>query len=290
MKIGVLFSCQHGMLAHALRALLPDSEVHHHDLATCRTAERQSAVAAALQGSDLLISSGAPEDFGALSDQAMAGRVKSLHQFPSLSFGGFHPDTIHIHTPGGGTLHGPTGQYHSRLALGAYLAGMMEGEAELLFNRRVFSRLGYLGAFALESELMTRLYASYGIDLSAALPRWQARGVFMHSVNHPKPYVIEDLAVLILRRIGLLAEGAWPEELHVQDALQEQPFHPVLPVLARELGVEGSVDYHRGGPRSSANALALHDFLAEEYAAFRMHSPELLRHADGVDRVLKLLD
>jgi len=290
MKIGVLFSCQHGMLAHALRALLPGSEVHHHDLATCRTEERQSAVAAELRGSDLIISSGAPEDFGVLSDSAMAGQVKALHQFPSVSFGGFHPDTIHINTPGGGTLHGPTGQYHSRLVLGAYLAGMMEGEAELLFNRRVFSRLGYLGAFSLESELMTRLYASYGIDLSAALPRWRARGVFMHSVNHPKPYVTEDLAVLILRRIGLLAEGPWPEGLNVQDALREQPSHPVLPALARELGVEGSVEYHRGGPREGANTLPLHDFLAEEYEAFRTQPLELLRHADGVDRVLKLLD
>lgn len=289
MKISVLFSCQHAMLAHALRALLPGTEVPHFDLSECRSPEAQAAVMPWLLDSDLVVTAGVPPEFGPLHDAALAAQVRALRALPSLSFGGFHPDTIHIHTPGGGTLHGPTGQYHSRLVLGAYLAGMMEGEAELLFNRRVFSRLGYLGAFALESELMTRLYASYGIDLSAALPRWRARGVFMHSVNHPKSHVILDLATLFCRHAGLLPDGGWPEGIVVEDNLVNQPDHPVFPPLARELGVEGSVEFHRGGERCAANTLDLRGFIAEEYALFRAQPPEWLRGADRVGDVLALL-
>jgi hypothetical protein len=277
------------MLGHALRALVPGSHVPHYDLADCRTPEAQQEVLGHLEDSDILITAGAPAEFGPLHDPVLAGRVKALHQFPSVSFGGFHPDTVHIPLPDGHTLHGPTGQYHSRLALGAYLSGFSAGEAELLFNRRVFSRLGYLGAFALESALMTRLYAGYGIDLTEALERWRARGVFMHSVNHPHPFVMVDLAVLIARRLGLMQPGGWPDWLVVDDNLRLHPRHPVLPPLAKELGVEGETGFHIGGARVAENSLSLGQFLTAEYAAFQTQPHEVLRGAEGLDAVMTLL-
>ncbi len=266
MKIGILFSCQQQMFFDAVQALLPDAEICHFELGVLADPQLRQDIAAIYATCDRMISCGAGPEHGPLSDDALRALVPRLDIFPSFSFAGFHPDTVYVPTTQG-MLDGMTHHYHSRLAVGAFLAGRSLGETERLYNALVFGRLGYFETCAAERAMAIALFGHFDIKIGPMIDHWQARGCFMHSMNHPTHWAFADLVVAMCRKIGLIGPHATLDPNAVNDNLRAHAAHPVLPVLAARLGVEGSTMFKVAGGYEPGQ-VPLSEFLAAEFAAF----------------------
>ena len=268
------------MFFDAMQALRPDAEIQHYDLTMLGNPALRQAIADIYATCDHVISCGVGPEMGPLADDALRATVPRLDIVPSFSFAGFHPDTVYVPTPCG-MLDGITHHYHSRVALGAYLAGRGVAETAGLYNALVFGRLGYFDAFAAERAMAIRLYGYFGIEIGPLIDGWLARGCFMHSINHPKHWAFAELALAICRQVGLVGADAMAPTGAVIDNLRHHAAHPVLPPLAVRLGVPGSTLYKLSDAREPGE-VPLEAFLAAEFEAFATAERATLQAVPGV--------
>lgn len=200
----------------------------------------------------------------------------SAIELPVLVFPAFHPDLVHVHDradPRGGLLQSATGDYHSALVLFGYLEGLEPAGIRRLFDPAIFARLGYLDLWDPSCAMLLDTGRDAGWDLGDDLMRWTRRGAFMHSVNHPKPHVVADLALGVLRRMGLQP----PEvdiETYLPDEFIAQGTWPIYPAIALQYGVPAS-DLFLTQPtrtRQPARSLPLDAFIAASLASYRRYA------------------
>ncbi|MEJ0045412.1 MAG: WcbI family polysaccharide biosynthesis putative acetyltransferase [Rhodospirillales bacterium] len=252
MKIGVLYNCQGEGIAVSLRALLPDATIINFVAGVAgRTPRDQAETAAALNDCDHVISCDFGPAFGKLAGKALRRTARRYHAFPAIRFSGFHPDMIYVPIDGGHLGEGPTGDYHSRIAVIGFLAGLSPGDTAALYNRLIFLRLGYLNAYAEQCALLTQSFADLGLDAAPLLPAWHAAGSFMHSLNHPKINVLLDVARAACTHMGVAPQNPAVTPAALPDRLATGPIHPVFPAIAAAAGVppEGSFRNSSAAPR-----------------------------------------
>lgn len=274
------------MLGHAMLALLPGCEVQHYDLSTLHDPGIQQAVADIYAGCDHVISVRAAPEFGPLQDDVLATRVKRLHFFPGLAFGGFHPDMVYVPTEDG-MLPGPTQHYHSRIAIAGFLAGRDRDGTAALYNALVFGRLGYFEAYARERAMAGWHYAQDGIDIPPLIDRWRARGCFMHSANHPMAWAYKDVAVAMCHRIGLLDPALPADAGEIPDDLAMHSTHPILAPLATRLGLPAENLFKL--PGLDGERVPLEIFIAAEFEAFGAAPRDALMAVPGVAEMVAML-
>lgn len=283
MKLGILFNCQHGLLASAARHLLPDAEVVDFDVGPLFTDEAlRDRVLEELAGCDHVLSLQLEAWRGPLAPEALHARLRRLTLLPFLTFGGFHPDMVYVHTAALGYLEGYTHHYHSRIAIAGFLSGRTARETAGLYNALVMGRAGYYDVYAQEQVLACQLFERFGIELAPMFQRWRSRGVFMHSINHPKGWCFADIGVALLRYAGLLGDGTMDSDALARalgDPLAVQPTHPVLPPLARRLGVPAEVGFKA---YQAETKLALLPFVDAEYERFSHAGRPELEAVPGV--------
>jgi hypothetical protein len=300
MRIGLLYSAQHAALAVGLRAMLPRAEIISFDAAQFERDPAAAADAAAsLRACDHLISQDVPARFGPLSTAALRHATASCHMLPPLFFGGYHPDVIGLELDGS-KLPGPTGLLHSRIAVLAYLTGHTPDEAAALFNRLVFSRLGYLSAFARERAALLRRFRAYNIDITPIFDSWAASGCFMHAPHTPTLAVMFDLARLVCDMIGAPPDDATLEQAigvtlrATADPLARLATHPVFPEIAAQLRIPASGDFRPAQPDGAPPgtgpvAFRPNIFLAGSYDSFQRVPRATLHAAPGIMEGLALL-
>jgi len=279
-KLGILFNCQVDVLAAVARRALPDAEVVAWNIGYLipDAALRHQALAE-LATCDHVLALKLDADQGELANDAMRPAMRRLTVLPGFSFGGFHPDTVYITTPQG-FLGGYTHHYHSRIALAGFLNGRSPARTAALYNALVMGRGGYFDAYAQEMALACSLFDSYGLDLRPMFERWARRGCFMHSLNHPKSWCYAEICAAQLRHAGLIASA--PADLaDMDDPLHIHPTHPVLPPLARRLGVPAETGFRPfdGGPQ---HVVPVERFVELEYESFMAARTQDLETAPGV--------
>jgi hypothetical protein len=289
MKIGVRFNCQGEGLATCLRALLPDAEVVLFPAQAELPVAEQAARASVLAGCDHVITAQFGGRHGKLSTAALKRTVKALHVLPVFSFAGFHPDMTYVPVDGR-ALPGPTGVYHARIAIMGYLAGLSAQETEGLYNRLAFSRLGYLDAYALQSQLLVERWAKDDVAAENLLVRWRETGCFAHSVNHPKMVVLLDLARIACARMGLVPRAADIDPAGLPDVLARDRLHPVFPDIAASIGVAPEGCFSAGlDPQGNRVAISMLDFLLASFASFATAPEQSLRAVPGVQEGMAAL-
>ena len=290
MKIGILFNCQHEGLTTALRALRPNDDIIDFSYQTSSDdPAAQARVAATLAGCDHVVTLDLAPGYGPLSTDTLRRHVPRLHLLPYFRFAGFHPDTIAVNV-GNVPLDGPTGGYHSRIAVAGFLAGLSPRATADLYNRLAFSRLGYLNRFAEQHALLLERYATYRIDLRAAFDRWVAPGCFMHSINHPRMRVMLDLALAICAMTGLKPPASLPTEADLPDPLRGHPTHPVFSDIAAALDIAPAGAF-RGAAVGGAmpRVLSTEAFVTGCHAAFQRAPLGALRQVDGMTAAMAAL-
>lgn len=292
MKIGVLFHCQHQNVANALRCLVPDAEVASFELVTLNTPQAHEEAAASLRHSDLLVTTlDGPTDGPWVSD-ALRPSVGQLISLPLIVFTGFHPDVLYVKLPDGSNLDGPTHAYHSRIVIAAFLGSLGRDETIDLFNRLTYHKLGYFEEYDRAVTYLVTRFGAAGVDVAPYLARWRSRGCFMHNVNHPKPYVTNDLALMVCQLAGIPLDDDDPPNLEmVPDSLEYLAQFPVYPEIAERLGLRGHLYFKPTHDRvpSGFRLLNLEDYVAECFSLYQGVPRASLMAADGVGAALRTL-
>lgn len=221
----------------------------------------------------------APFRDGGTFETFRAGR--DVVEIPIIVFPAFHPDLVYVLDAADPmrtrAVQSGTGDYHSALAVFAYLEALPPEAVRRLLSPAVFQALGYFDLWAESAAALVETGRQAGHDLSADLVRWTRRGAFMHSTNHPKMHVAADLARGLLVRAGLVPLEA-DLDAYLPDEFIRQGTWPVYPALAELYGVPGSEVFLTQGIRTRAapRTMSLEAFVAASFASYERSGPASL--------------
>ncbi|NEU11470.1 hypothetical protein G3T14_04930 [Methylobacterium sp. BTF04] len=281
-RIAVIGNCQADGIAQSLRLLLPDAAVSLLPVASlARNHGSLDRLTDHLIGFDHVFSQFFPEGFVEGGNvHALAAGDSRFRLFPTILFPGFHPDMVHVGDvealSAARLVSSPVGPYHSAIALCAYLEGLDVDATVALFRDAVFARLGYYAAW---DDATTYLLGS-ARDLAFPLDRdfalWTRRGCFMHVLNHPKLFVLGDVA----RRLAIEA-GLAPLPVAVEDYLADElaadAVWPLYPEIAARYGLRGATLFKRKGRPGAVPVLFdLPAFVAASFAIYACYRVEAL--------------
>lgn len=288
MKIGILFNCQHEGLRLSMQALRPDDMVVSFGFpALSHSAALRDQALADMAQCDVVIAQPGSGLFKRDEMLKLRGKSANFLMLPAVAFAGFHPDVVYF-TSGSGRRQGPTEALNSRIAMAAYLGGLDCTETAALYNRLVFARLGYFGAFGHHAALLTERFSTHGFDIKPLFDTWLATGCFMYSPLHPKGFVLTDIARLACREMGLSVST---DHLNEPDTLAHLARHPVHGAIADEIGVEGETDFRPATRRAgSAVHMAMADYLAASFDFYSTVPRTEILAANGVTGALQALD
>lgn len=281
-RIAVVGNCQSFGIAYAMKLLNPESVVHRFTIVRpgwvgLDTLERT------LREYDYVFSLEFQKGFVKGGDWlALRDRMPSIVPFPSVVFSAFHPDTVYLldatrnHSP----LDSPTGPYHSALALYGYLAGLTPERTEMLFHPNVFRLLGYFDVWEPSAAEFLNGAKATGLDLSTEFLRWSRRGCFMYSMNHPKAYVLADVARALLQREKLPIHDLDFDDYAVDDIVRGSVF-PVYPPIAEHYGHKGSYTFKLGNyklSRTVGDFMTLRMFIESSFRLYARYDRQQISH------------
>jgi len=278
MRIVVLGNCQSHGIGHGLAHLLPEARVEVAQLNGPADAPRAQVARRLVKDCDIVFTQRLDARYGALGTQALAGTGKPVVPVPKIIFRGYQPDIAYLEV-GGQTKYSPIGAYHSSIVAAAFSLGVAEADVPMLFNRLVYARLGHFDVFGKARTLLAEELAAFGPDFVACFDSWHARGPFMHTLNHPRVFVLADIARVAAIRAGLLPADAPPVVLAF-DHLAGNTIWPVYPEIAETLGVPAGLVFKRAvTPAATAHVLhlGLTAFIRESYASYARLPAEAFR-------------
>lgn len=201
-------------------------------------------LARVLRGHDHVFSHAFPSGLlpGGGSAQLQAAEPR-LRLVPSIVFSAFHPDMVYAGSASDlaalKLAPSPLGQYHSAIVLTARRLRLDAAQTVALFREDVFARLGYLDHWDPAVRELSAASAQVGFSLDRELTRWARRGAFMHLMNHPKAFVLGDIARRLLREASLSPEPVEVED-YLGDELTQDVIWPIYPPVAAQFGLTGS--------------------------------------------------
>jgi hypothetical protein len=287
LRIGLLGNAQMNGIAACLRAVLPGAQITPFDVTSVlsRPASLQAAHTT-LSGCDHLLVQSLPDEWRTRIGAVLPAGAP-FHTVPVVDFAGFHPDCIRIETSSG-PLESPTGEWHSRIAVVAYLAGCSLLETIALFNRLVFVKLGYLDAYANESARLEAVFSAQNLDLAPLQAAWISRGCFMHAPDRPKIHVLMDIARIALTSMNITFSDNPLQPLPDPFALAESA--PVFPNIAAVAGVPPEGAYRPASANTPGRPIALRDFVARSFRLYDSADPARLAAASNVATALAALN
>lgn len=282
-SLAIIGNCQGRALAQAMRLLAPNSPVHYVPMGSLKRDHGDlDGLARTLHGHDHVFSQTFPD--GLLPGGGSA-RLKEIEPrlvlVPGIVFSAFHPDMVYA----GATSDlaamklapSPLGQYHSAIALMAHRLGFDAARTASLFREEVFAGLGYLDHWEPAVRELSASAAQAGFTLDRELTRWARRGAFMHLINHPKAFVVGDIARRLLREAGLE-----PQPVEIEDYLGDDLIHdviwPIYPPIAAQFGLTGSYLFKARARRGGFPTLYdLPGFIAASFALYDKMDADALR-------------
>jgi hypothetical protein len=243
-RIAIVGTCQSFSIACAMKLMCPTATVDHFPIIS-RSHVPQKIFVETLATYDYVFLHAFPAGFipGGGSNE-LRDLLEGTILIPTISFSAFHPDSISV---GEGEVHapifGPLGVYHSVLALFAFRKGLSLREANALFNDNVFQALGYFDFWnEASAELIESGKRDCDLDLSDEFIKWSRRGVFMYTINHPKPFVLVDVAKKLLTNAGFTVPDI-DYENYIFDDFIRYPIFPIYPAIGAHFGCFGSYTF-----------------------------------------------
>ena len=200
-----------------------------------------------------------------------------VRRYPSINFFAYHPDLVYVSSNKQGTMiQGVTGEYQSAIALGGWLEGLSAKETISLFRDDVFEALGYYSYWDSSKKILMDASNRCDFAVSDLFDNWCRQGCWLYSVNHPKRFVLADVARRLLTREQI--ETLPDAEDFVVDSLAKGPVWPVYPEIGKQFGIAGHYYFKRVEglcpTEKPVLMLALDDFVLESYALFDQYGRE----------------
>ena len=290
MKIGILSNCQHLGLANSIRALRPAIQVISFEIVLVALQGREIPTMEALGTCDVVIVDPSPGCPPTLSEEKLKSGTKVL-KIPPVLFSGYHPDTIYISTAIG-RLQVPAacGPYQSRLTVASYLLGYSPDETRALFNTFIFGELGYFEEYAKSRALLEKAFRECGLDIGPLFPGWAKRGCFMHSIDHPKIYVLFDIARLACQAMGLEVDPRDGRiEMILDNLMAGHPAMPVYPDIAHATGCDGHTMFKCPSDPNVVRLMRMPAFINACFKAYAEVPKDILFGGDGVEAAVRTL-
>jgi len=275
-KISIFTNCQGSNLGRCIQALTGTRPpgfafvpVEH-----IREPERGLAtVRAALAENDVLLMQPLYAD---VMRPLLPELAHKLLLFPSISFPAFQPDQCYVRIKGTfSEVSGPLGPYHSSIVYYAWRAGMSAQQTADLFCDAVYQQLRFYDYWDSATQALLEEGDRCGMPLESLLKQWRTRGCFMHSPNHPKLFVVADIARQVMHKLDIAALPIDPLEV-VWDNLADTAIWPVYPEIARRIGIEGSMVFKGNNPGLPSKApivsYDLEAFVARSFEAYALYS------------------
>jgi hypothetical protein len=227
--------------------------------------------------SDLILAH-SDNEFISIIESRVEGASAKIRKIPRINFAAFHPDAEYIYDKSEKHVTGPLGDYHSSIVFYAWSKGLNLQETAALFNEKVFKQLGFFDYWAISKNSLLKEGADTNLDLNTLIERWTQKGEWMYSMNHPKLFVLADLARAILMREGVpTLLGA---EQFIDDELANGPVWPLYPELARKLSLKGHYQFKLSRGVCTAGQpilmLGLDDFIQKSFEVYENYSKDEL--------------
>lgn len=273
MKIAVLTGCQMEGFVSALQILLPEAQVegfHTYRLLKPDRAE----ILESLRSADLVFALPMDPQFGDLAEDTIHDVVPNVRLVPHVNFPAFHPDIVYITKEGSAArVQSPLTDYNSNIVASAFLLGLDVERTLKLFNSYVYQALGYFDVLPHSRRELLDEFGRYDIDLSAAIGQWLGHAeCFMYSHNHPKGYVLADVALEAARTAGLNVPATFPCPDMMPDRLAQWVMYPVYPEIATRLGKRGHMCF-KALSFDRMNVLRLDDFVERSFRMYEEDDP-----------------
>jgi hypothetical protein len=270
-NILVTGNCQSVPLAMALKRLLPAARVDKVHLGLPVAPDQMAQIEKQFPHYDVMLVQKRADDaaFGPLAESELRSHGQPVLTYPTLFFTGLHPDLACVARKANRShIATAMDDYHSAIALHAFMRGYDEGQAKKLFADKTFEVLGYFDRFTQDLPHLLGGVDEHHLDYADDVADWVSRGTFMHSVNHPKFFVMTSIARRCLNSLGIQVPSFDVSEL-VRDPLASSAIWPVYPALAAHLGFEGSYEFKTGGQPGSVKFLSLEDMIADSFRRYR---------------------
>ena len=289
LKIRVLTGCQMDGLVSAYRNLFPTDDVAGFHTYRLRGEERDE-ILNDVRTADVAF---------VLPEEGKHFDIDRIHAFgpkiqfvPHVLFAAFHPDIIYLEREDGSRVQTPMTDYNSLIAVAAFLEGFDAVSTVRLYNAYTYQALNYFSLLEGSKESLLTDFAIHGIDMQASLVRWLGEPEpFMLSVNHPKSFVLADVAIEAGRAAGLINGMPRPDLNAMPDHLARWVVYPVFKEIAARLGKTGSNEFKLVGdekePRLSLEAFAQRSF--DAYAMEDIRTWTLTPRLSSARRILKQL-
>jgi hypothetical protein len=178
--------------------------------------------------------------------------------------------------------------YHSALILWGWKNSLSSSKIISLFDKNVFKKLGYFDCWDSSVKELKNRFAKTNIDFTYFWRSVKRYPSFMHSLNHPKVFVISELSKLISLELGM-SEHILKEPIHdlLTDKLDAQRW-PVYPEIAKNFGITG---FYRWKIRKDFYN-SLHEFIemsVESYKQSDFSADEVSFFTEGYQRFNQLL-
>ena len=273
MRILVVGNCQTNTLAQMLQVLLLKAQVTRLDIADA-IAEGPDA-----RGFDHVLVQAHPRLSNYWADIQAA--VPHGQQIPNLVFAGYHPDMVTLKGVSDKGLTVPV----SGIALGAYWSGLDERACAGLFAPGFVARLGYERIFEIGRREFIKSLDAAGMPGRHLFEKWHLRAPFMLNTAHPKMFVIEDLARMLCRRMGLVPRQVDPTQMVVNQGRRGNifPTYNHAPDIGNAMTSVGAT-YHMGLKAMDLAAFVRHCYavLPDVMDKVRLPMDRLTRFRDAL--------
>lgn len=194
---------------------------------------------------------------------------------PRIIFGAWHPDLDIIFSCQeercasieGGLME----DYQSTLAFYGWKQGMDIDQTLALFAADVYQQMGYFDCYAGWKAFLAGEGEQTGLPLAHLIDDWSRQGCWMYSVNHPKLFVLADIARELMRRENIAIDETVDAITLVEDAFSHGTIWPIYPEIAAHYGLSGDCIF-----RSGVTEWDLREFVATSFARFEAYKRESL--------------
>ena len=243
LSIGIVGNCHIAGISKALWYYLSEPQVSIYHIVSVRSTPPVKLLAD-LRKHDLIISIPFGDEIYPGGSDALYAGLSTIQMIPYLVFTAFHPDATYAVIDAGApgpvkVMSSPIGDNHSKLIYFGFKSGLTVEQTIRLFSKDVFSYLGYFDYWNESVSTAVELSDKIGYDIRRDLVEWTRYGCFMHTINHPKIYVIDSLTRRALQNAGLSMRPGRASEL-IADDLQNSTVWPVYPAVAEQFGINGN--------------------------------------------------
>ncbi len=273
-------NCQTDTITEALQVLLPEYDVSSSHIPG-NTTNKDYLDVSLQTGVDCLVTSNPICFEREFQDK---WHKTNIIKIPTIDFAAFHPDIVYAVDDKNQTVRCLDSDYHSALVLWGWKNDLDADQIVNLFRSEIFYQIGYFGAWESGVKNLQDRFIACAFDFTAFWRRIKRGEPFMHSINHPKVFVLAELAQQAAQKIsGHLSEDHSPIEELLTDQLSAIRW-PIYPEIGKLYGVRGMYKWKI----RKSKYLSLAEYVTsalESYSSTRLEKNQLNFHSLGYDQL-----